>query len=161
MGREIPVSKWLTHADLHGQFPTGDSTGFRYQVQVENSRIGKYENALNFDFGWRLRTLYSTAEHSFRLDKITGSAGLGYEQRMLLTAWERREIIYDSGKIFGSLGYPVSERMRQQIGILVQSDGEQMAVKSAFSAEWQAGESTALTANIAYAESTLREEYPF
>ena len=160
MGRELPYKPRFTHAGISGQFAGSGRMPLRYQFTYSNNALLSYENSLGFLFDWEMWTLEGMFEKEYVLNMVSGSFGAGYAYNQLLTRFVVENNTTDLSRVFGNARYRVGERIQQEVGVSVETDGQQVFPNVAMSTVWDAGESYTVNAHLSYSASPIFEEYP-
>lgn len=158
LGREIPVNNIIPHLGLNGIFAATRNTDITYRIKYSLNKLGKYPNALDFDFDWALGHLHANIESIFKDSGYQRTVGIGFDRYTLDTSYKLETDSYSIGKIYGDLRFRLTDDIHQSINTMIAISNGKAAIKGALANHWNIGSRQQVKTMISYSQRLIEEE---
>ncbi|UCF06957.1 MAG: hypothetical protein JSV33_08050 [bacterium] len=157
LGREVPVTTVWSHAGAAGTVTAGERHRVDYRVFYESNELRRYDNMLDFDFDWKMRSYTGNTELAYLGRTARLSVGAGFERRELDTGYRLTTDSYQVGSVYGSCDKSYGARLRQSGGIMVRFTAKEAALKASLLHDVAITRGSGVMASLSFSRYLLGE----
>lgn len=158
LGREIPVDNDYLHTGATGSLSLSPRLSVLCRLKYASNKIDEYPNALGADFDWERQVLSLNAEGDFDRGSLQVTAGGLLRRASLNTHFELDDDSYDFGRVYGSVGYDISDQMRQRLSLSGSFSSGEHAGNASLTNHLRVNARHALSLQLSYSERLFEED---